>query len=522
MIVFLQKIFGEDRKYLILVDEISKANDDVKVMRDLGEILNKIDNCDIVVSSLSPQYINKLLTGSQRNINYVILPPLLYSNLGKEECKYFYKKILQCAESKNIILNNVDEFKKNLIENAYLLCSGHPRTIEGLVNYMNNIDDLNIDKFISFIKSKRLQLSNMVFEYCNTLINNEERISIGSSSLIDYYDEYPSKLSKILFSHPTERSSRNEQFRYELDNNLVMIFKKVSPKSFLASVQAIKLLDFISEDESFEYKNEVEDDKLLSNGLILLNEIKKKNVQDKNNKYTVVSTWWKRFVDLTILGRSYRTCSIFDCFGIQNDKLTSSILSKKNIWEISVVNVKNLKSTFATVFNNTINNTLIIPIENQKGFDSCVVLHLADDDTKLIFYSQMKIGKTSKLRLKIVANTVFQTIKTHIEVNKEIKNDVLNSDIDFENVHIVYYDWGADDASLKITKEDLLKEVEKKNISNDDRIYLENTKKYIGIYFTNIHFVDYFQLKEWLNPTFLPFPILLTNIGVNNNENNDD
>jgi hypothetical protein len=274
-IVFLQNIFGEDRKYLILVDEISKANDDVKVMRDLGEILNKIDNCDIVVSSLSPQYINKLLTGSQRNINYVILPPLLYSNLGKEECKYFYKKILQCAESKNIILNNVDEFKKNLIENAYLLCSGHPRTIEGLVNYMNNIDDLNIDKFISFIKSKRLQLSNMVFEYCNTLINNEERISIGSS-LIDYYDEYPSKLSKILFSHPTERSSRNEQFRYELDNNLVMIFKKVGPKSFLASVQAIKLLDFISEDESFEYKNEVEDDKLLSNGLILLNEIKKK------------------------------------------------------------------------------------------------------------------------------------------------------------------------------------------------------------------------------------------------------
>jgi len=185
-----------------------------------------------------------------------------------------------------------------------------------------------------------------------------------------------------------------------------------------------------------------------------------------------------------------------------------------------VVNIKNSKSTFATVFKNTITNTLIIPIENQKGFDSCVLLNISD--TKLIFYLQMKIGKTSKSRLKVVANTVFQTIKTHVEVNNENKNDVYDEVINFKNVYIVYYDWTAEDASLKITKEFLLKEAEKKNISNEDSIYLEYTQKYIGNYFSNIHFVDHFQLKEWLNPTFLPFPTLLTNIGVNNDDKNDD
>jgi hypothetical protein len=42
-IILLKKIFGEDRKYLILVDEISKANEDKLTMKDLDEILDKIE-----------------------------------------------------------------------------------------------------------------------------------------------------------------------------------------------------------------------------------------------------------------------------------------------------------------------------------------------------------------------------------------------------------------------------------------------------------------------------------------------
>jgi broad-specificity NMP kinase len=581
-IIFLQKIFGENRKFLLLVDELSKANNDKEVMRNLGDILNNIDNCDVVVSSLSPRYIDKLLTGSQRSINYIILPPLLYSNLGKEECKIFYKKILQNAESKNIIFfsnDNDNNFKKKIIENSYLLCSGHPRTIERLIDYMDNIGDKDINKFINFLKSRQhLQLSDMVFEFCDLLINKiDYKVSIQiGRKLIFYYDDYPTKFfSNVLFSHPLKRSAEDEKLSYELEHNLVMMFKQIGPQSFLTSVQAFKLLDFISE-FNFDYKNTIENDKLLSNGLILLNELKIKNKfknineKNKNNENVVMSTsWWARFVDLTILGYSYQPLknSIFDVFGIQknnNNKSVESILDEKNNWKIDVVSVKNLNTTFATVLlNNTkTTNILIIPnIENQTGFDSCVVLHVAN--TKLIFYLQMKIGKTSNTKLKTnISNAIFQVIKTHIEVKKENKNDVLindnNDDFDFHNnneinnnkndvlidddnfdlnnVHIVYYNWDADDddddvsSMKKITKQDLLTETEaeKKNkynsYSQHDLVYLKYTQKFIEKYFfTNIHFVDHFQLKEWLNPSFLPFPILLTNIGVNNNNKiNDD
>ena len=46
----------------------------------------------------------------------------------------------------------------------------------------------------------------------------------------------------------------------------------------------------------------------------------------------MMSIWWERVVDLTILGYSYQICSIFDCFGIQNndDKSTESILKSQD------------------------------------------------------------------------------------------------------------------------------------------------------------------------------------------------
>lgn len=40
----------------------------------------------MVVSSLSPQYIDFLLTGSQRLITYVVPQPLSRSDIGQKEC----------------------------------------------------------------------------------------------------------------------------------------------------------------------------------------------------------------------------------------------------------------------------------------------------------------------------------------------------------------------------------------------------------------------------------------------------
>eukprot|EP00975_Prorocentrum_lima_P048543 10155001-Prorocentrum_lima.AAC.1 len=66
---------------LLLVDELSKAKDGLKVMSEIGVILDGERTVDVLVSSLSPTYIVNLLTGSQRPVEYVVLPPLIEEKL---------------------------------------------------------------------------------------------------------------------------------------------------------------------------------------------------------------------------------------------------------------------------------------------------------------------------------------------------------------------------------------------------------------------------------------------------------
>ena len=75
---------------LIIVDELSKAGKyDATAIKELGEILSNDDRTDILVSSLSPVYIDTLLTGSQRRISHIPLRPLPVDQLGVLEFKAF-------------------------------------------------------------------------------------------------------------------------------------------------------------------------------------------------------------------------------------------------------------------------------------------------------------------------------------------------------------------------------------------------------------------------------------------------
>ena len=126
----LEKLFGFQRPIIILVDELSKAKNDKLIMPQLGSILDAKENCDLVVSSLSPQYIDELLTGSQRRINYVPLKLLLNENLGKQECLNWANTLITFAGGENIVF---DSIKKNALKNSYLLLSVHPRSLQYMV-----------------------------------------------------------------------------------------------------------------------------------------------------------------------------------------------------------------------------------------------------------------------------------------------------------------------------------------------------------------------------------------------------
>eukprot|EP01041_Mallomonas_annulata_P030314 gene30314-52429_t len=136
-IEILRDLFGKHRRMLILIDELAKSSDknnretDKVISLKLGNVLDDFADIDIVVSSLSPAYIQNLVIGSQRKVNYVILESMIDTELGKQECLDWANKII-------IGNRNIPIIIQNLLRNFYLLYSGHPRSIEGMIDYFDD------------------------------------------------------------------------------------------------------------------------------------------------------------------------------------------------------------------------------------------------------------------------------------------------------------------------------------------------------------------------------------------------
>jgi hypothetical protein len=184
----LRRVFGKDRPILILVDEVSKAvkfsqDCDTKIMRQIGDLLDNDGNTDVIMSSLSPNYVETLVTtNSQRNINYEILPPLINEGLGRNECQDWANetitKIYELNKNKEW-----DEYKKNLLNNTYLLMSGHPRSIEHMVDMFHN---KNWDDFASLIHKNTTSLPQICEILCNTFSPGLSKYIYDSETLENY------------------------------------------------------------------------------------------------------------------------------------------------------------------------------------------------------------------------------------------------------------------------------------------------------------------------------------------------
>lgn len=77
------------------MDEVSKSTDDKHILTQICGIIDKFGAVDVLESSLSTKYTQDLLTGRQRKIKYVVLPPLLQSNLLAAECMAWTGHLIQ-------------------------------------------------------------------------------------------------------------------------------------------------------------------------------------------------------------------------------------------------------------------------------------------------------------------------------------------------------------------------------------------------------------------------------------------
>ena len=86
---------------------------------------------DILVSSLSPTYIDTLMTGSNRLIDYIPLRPLPLDQLGMSEFVPFAEAMIN--DVKREMKSLLNSFCKRLLLNTPALASGHGRSVQLLI-----------------------------------------------------------------------------------------------------------------------------------------------------------------------------------------------------------------------------------------------------------------------------------------------------------------------------------------------------------------------------------------------------
>eukprot|EP01031_Cornospumella_fuschlensis_P027358 gene27358-33045_t len=143
----LRAVFGEERRLLLLVDEIIEAltaqlNDkgvsigSAAAVASIGELLTEDGKTDVVLSSLTLPFVRELL-GSKRQVQYVTINPLLYSDLRL---------------GRKLGSGKVGQYTAKLLQSTYLLCSGYPRGVERLVRSYN--DEESVELFSYMLEAK--------------------------------------------------------------------------------------------------------------------------------------------------------------------------------------------------------------------------------------------------------------------------------------------------------------------------------------------------------------------------------
>jgi hypothetical protein len=358
----LSDVFGKDRPFLLLIDELSKADDDVKVMESISYILTHRPDADVIVSALSPNYVAKLTTPSQRKIKYCIIGPLLNQKLGAENTKNWTDQIITELNNTGRIISR---FEQNFLNLSYILYSGHPRSLEDMATaYKKNVKEIS-EIFTADTNGTRRSLKWVVEKYLDAMGKMDYKPSALSALEVEDF----------VFKPSFRVDSKNAAFRNLIENGNVFLYDQVGDAEFIPAVKAYWILQMIRDGNSAFWKSK-------SPKMKRCRQLLPKLPPD-------ISEWWERFIDITIVCRSFLepSSSICDMFGI-SDK-GSPDLSETEAWNLEVlIESPKIKANYSTLLIEK-TNSLIVPKSGNSGFDSLVMLHL--DDKPRLFYNQVKI-----------------------------------------------------------------------------------------------------------------------------------
>ena len=496
----LRQVYGEDRLVIILADEISKAHlnfvDEQSnitagkmIMTQLGIVLDSNGDNDVLVSSLSPQYIETLLSNSNRAIDYCVLLPILDVNLASDRCKIWRDKILRTYR-----VGKPDPFVSRILEAMPLLASGHPRSIEWIYITSYLEDDAYWGNTISAIKVPVPRASIVI----QSLLSDLDNISTFScynklKNVKVCFETALSWKSTLLVTDAVARSLVEDDFLHVIQDTI-----NDSPTSFRF---AMRLGHFIKHIHTVDRSAPVVQAAYDLFGDVFANGGGNYNISD----------WWERSVCLTIVSRSISGNTNIFGSGLETISLAYPSL---------IVKVARTSECLKSIAD----GELIIAPQNFQGFDSLVRI------MQKFTYLQMKISKTKKSRTITYFEAIRSSLQTHLW---------LYPNIPLSDVSIIFYEWTYIDDVKKITmirdigerfkewlemkafedtkkvlrvNDAILNEVELEKIANE---FNSQIKDYVDKFLViNIHFVDRAILNTWLLPTLAPIPRIVQAIDV--------
>ena len=462
------------RPMLILVDEISKAKDDKKVASQLGAVLDAFGDVNVVVSSLSPGYVADVV--GNRPVDFVILNPMLDANLGSEECLEWANTLITSVQQSDPTIK-IDSFKENVLKNAYLLFSGHPRLLERMVDIIKSgdIDSVMIDNLS--------QTQETATSLLHLLVDNMYEAVQRSIVTLDEFEEYVLKTPPLF-------QKEDSGFRKNLEKGSILIYEKIKTE-YVTCIPAISFLNKL-QSKSFWRKARDYEHCDAANKLIV----------DLMNiaKPLKPGTWWEKIVCFTIASRYFSKFNTDTLLGIN----LSGVVIRDKKRTLSITKSDNLSN----IIENTNNDQLFIPFMNTAGFDALLLLHAMGK--KEFFYLQTKVALPKAPLTDVVSNMIKYNLDHYLgDNNKVLSVDDRKRDDDvLDDLHMVLYVWGINDSVIR------------SQVSQDmvlETLQNSTARKYVKDHWKQIHLVGTDTLKSWINPTMVPLAKLFNNIQDNLN-----
>ena len=497
----LRVLYGTDRRVLVMVDEISKATPigaDARVMTTLGTILDQYDMVDVLISSLSPQYITNLATGSNRYIDYVTMAALIDSGLGQN----------QCIEWARIMTKNVSGGSKlylfNILKSAYLLLSGHPRSIEYLVESFTPYYEAEraVEKDVSEVGVELVTLPSSevtgVWQPLLEMISRRESGSVIIGEIIRTIN----RIGNIQYNTKTVRSTEILEFILRCDDmydeDLLRQYSElgvVFASTLDAQKCAMRLGEFLSDLNLYinrpAYSSKVTPQLCrLGAAMTLFTDAFK--VGSGGGISLDVSDLWEYSICLTIFCKAFdRAC----VFGIMHLIPQCAPLVRIR----RAAGVKDLGIGRAT----SVQDELVVSPKGFAGFDARITFVDKDTNKNIFVYTQMKVAApTSTSLVNIYIKAIVNILLHHLRIQ--------GPSFDLSNVFIVFYVWSdIHNPVAAIAEAVALMPAYLKTLPTTTTKLTETKAilSYLNTYgVSNIHVLGKAQLDGWLIPTLKPIP----------------